>query len=207
MLEDFHIKTFDQAITPLFMALRTPSYTRNFGEVVLKVNMRDYEKTKEFIEQTMKSIVPKVPYEAKFVEDSYAAFYDDEKRLGKTFNIFTAIALFIAAMGLFGMVSFQVAQRSREISIRKVLGSSVPSIVKLLLKGFFKQIIIAVLIAIPIAYYLMDSWLQEYVYHISIKWWVGVLIGFFALALAFVTTGFQSIKAALTSPIKNLRAE
>lgn len=207
VLKDFHLKTFDQAIEPLFMALRTPEYTRNFGEVVLKVSMEDYEETAQFIEQTMKSFVPHVPYEAKFVKDSYSQFYEEERRLGQTLNLFTFLALFIAAMGLFGMVSFQIVQRSREISIRKVLGSSVAGIVKLLAKGFFKQILIALLIATPLAYYFMEEWLQEYVYRISIQWWVGILIGLFALTLAFLSVGFQSIKAALTNPVESLRTE
>ncbi|MFK7814592.1 MAG: ABC transporter permease [Maribacter sp.] len=207
VLKDFHLKTFDQVIEPLFMALRTPEFTRNFGEVVLKVDTHEYEETAEFIEQTMKSIVPHVPYEAKFVEDSYAQFYAEEKRLGRTFNIFTILAIFIAGMGLFGMVSFQILKRSREISIRKVLGSSVPGIVKLLAKSYIKQISVALLIAIPLAYYFMEEWLQEYVYRISIQWWLGVLIGFLAMTLAFLSVGFQSIKAALANPVDSLRNE
>jgi len=207
VLKDFHLKTFDQAIEPLFMALRSPEFTRNAGEVVLKVDMFAYEETAEFIVQTMKSIVPQVPYEVRFVEDSYAQFYDEERRLGHTFSLFTILALFIAGMGLFGMVSFQIVQRSKEISIRKVLGSSVTGIVKLLAKGFIQQILIALLIATPIAYYFMEEWLREYVYRISIQWWLGILVGIFAIVLAFISVGFQSIKAALANPVKSLRTE
>ncbi|WP_350292593.1 ABC transporter permease [uncultured Croceitalea sp.] len=207
VLKDFHLKTFDQAIEPLFMALRTPEHTRNFGEVVLQIDMSDYQKTSEFVVNTMKKIVPHVPYEMKFVEDSYMQFYNEEQRLGKAFNIFTLLALFIAGMGLFGMVSFQIAQRSREISIRKVLGSSVSAILSLLAKGVFKQIIFALLLATPLAYYFMESWLQEYVYRISLQWWVAILVGFLALTLAFLSISFQSIKAARTNPVKSLRTE
>ena len=207
VLKDFHLKTFDQAIEPLFMALRSPEFTRNAGEVVLKVDMLAYEEAAEFIVQTMKSIVPQVPYEVRFVEDSYAQFYDEERRLGHTFSLFTILALFIAGMGLFGMVSFQIVQRSKEISIRKVLGSSVTGIVKLLAKGFIQQILIALLIAAPIAYYFMEEWLRDYVYRISIQWWLGILVGIFAIILAFISVGFQSIKAALANPVKSLRME
>ncbi len=207
VLKDFHLKTFDQAIEPLFMALRTPEHTRNNGEVVLKIDMSDYQNTCDFIVKTMKKIVPHVPYEVKFVEDSYMQFYNAEQRLGKAFNIFTLLALFIAGMGLFGMVSFQIAQRRREISIRKVLGSSVTGILNLLAKGVFKQIIMALLIATPFAYYFMESWLQDYVYRISLQWWVAILVGFLALILAFLSISFQSIKVARTNPVKSLRTE
>ena len=207
VLKDFHLKTFDQAIEPLFMALRTPEYTRNFGEVILQINMSDFKKTSEFIVKTMKKIVPNVPYEVKFVEDSYMQFYDEEQRLSKAFNIFTLLTLFIAGMGLFGMVSFQITQRSKEISIRKVLGSSVTSILKLLATGIFKQILMALIIATPLAYYFMESWLQEYVYRISLHWWVALIVGILAMTLAFLSVGFQSIKAATSNPVKNLRME
>ncbi len=207
VLKDFHLKTFDQAIEPLFMALRTPEYTRNFGELVVKIDMNDYEATADFIERTMNNIVPYVPYEAKFVEDSYDLFYDEERRLGQTFSLFTILALFIAAIGLFGMVSFQIVQRTKEIGIRKVLGSSVSGIVRLLAKDFVKQILVALLIAMPFAYYFMEKWLQEFVYRISIQWWLGLLIGFFAIIMAFLSVGFQSFKAALVNPIKSLRTE
>lgn len=207
VLKDFHLKTFDQAIEPLFMALRTPQHTRNNGEVVLKIDMSDYGKTSDFIVKTMKKIVPHVPYEVKFVEDSYLRFYDEEKKLGDAFTIFTLLALFIAGMGLFGMVSFQISQRRKEISIRKVLGSSVSGILNLLAKGVFKQIVFALLIATPFAYYFMEGWLQEYVYRISLQWWVAVMVGSLALMLAFLSISFQSLKAAKSNPIKSLRTE
>ncbi|MDT0538626.1 ABC transporter permease [Croceitalea sp. P059] len=207
VLKDFHLKTFDQAIEPLFMALRTPEYTRIFGEVILQVNMENFKETSDFIVKTLKTIVPHVPYEVKFVEESYMQFYDEEKRLGKAFNIFTLLTLFIAAMGLFGMVSFQITQRSKEISIRKVLGSSVTNILKLLATGIFKQIIIALIIATPLAYYFMENWLQAYVYRISLQWWVAIIVGIIAMSLAFLSIGFQSIKAATQNPVKSLRNE
>lgn len=207
VLKDFHLKTFDQAIEPLFMALRTPEFTRSFGEVVIKSDINDFDATASFIEESMNKIVPQVPYEVKFVEDSYSQFYDEERRLGKTFSLFTILALFIAAMGLIGMVSFQIMQRAKEISIRKVLGSSATAIVQLFAKDFIKQILIALLIATPIAYYFMEEWLQEFVYRISIQWWLSALIGVFAIGLAFLSVGFQSIKAALANPIDSLRNE
>ncbi|PIA81723.1 hypothetical protein BFR04_13395 [Gaetbulibacter sp. 4G1] len=207
VIKDFHLQTFDFAIEPLYMTLRRQHFTRNFGHVILKIKMDDFENTKLFIEKTMKAVVPLAPYEVRFMEDSYIALYEEERRLGKAFNIFTLLALFIAGMGLFGLVSFQVLQRTKEIGIRKVLGSSITGIVTLLVKDFLRLVIMALLIATPIAYYFMYNWLQGYAYSIDIEWWVFVLVGFLACGVAFATISFQSIKAARSNPIKSLKTE
>ena len=207
VLKDFHLKTFDQAIEPLFMALRTPDFTRNFGHVILNIDMEDYANTSEYIVETMKGIVPIVPYEVRMVEESYMQFYEEEQRLGKAFNIFTALALFIAAMGLFGMVSFQIAQRAKEISIRKVMGSSVSGILKLLATGVFRQILIAFLIAAPIAYYFIEQWLQSYVYRTDLNMVTLGSVAFLAMAVAFLSIAFQSFQAATSNPVDSLHSE
>lgn len=207
VLKDFHIKTFDQAIEPLFMTLRNTAFTQSAGEVVMRINTADYAQTSDYIVKTMNEIVPQVPYEVKIVEDSYMAFYEEERRLGKAFGLFTLLALFIAGMGLFGMVSFQIAQRAREISIRKVLGSSVLQILKLLSKGVFLQLFIAFLIASPIAFYFMEQWLQGYVYRISLHWLTFFGIGVMTMALAFLSITVQSVQAATSNPVKSLRTE
>lgn len=204
--KDFHIQPFDLAIEPLFMTARSP-WQKNHGQVLLKIDTDDFENTKAFIEQKMKSLVPTASYEVQFLEDSYAHLYDSEARLAKAFNIFTLLALFIAGMGLLGLISFQVVKRKKEIGIRKVLGSSVTSIVALLSKDFLKLLLIALIIAIPLAYYAMDTWLQNYAYRIEIAWWVFIFIGFLTFSIAFLTISFQSIQAALTNPIKSLRTE
>lgn len=207
VVKDFHLQTFDLAIEPLYMRLRHEGWDKNHGHVILKIDLADYENTKTFIESTMKAVVPLAPYEARYMEDSYAALYDKESRLAKAFNIFTFLALFIAVMGLFGLVSFQVLQRTKEIGIRKVLGSSISGIVKLLVKDFLKLVLTALLIATPIAYYFMHNWLQGYAYSISIQWWVFVLTGLLACSIAFIAISFQSIKAARSNPVKSLKTE
>jgi putative ABC transport system permease protein len=189
------------------MKMRNEGWDKNHGHVILKMDLADYENTRAFIEKTMKVVVPLAPYEAQIMEDSYAALYEEESRLGKAFNVFAFLALFIAGMGLFGMVSFQVVQRTKEIGIRKVLGSSVTDIVRLLSKDFMKLVIISLAIAVPIAYYSMNNWLEEYAYRIEIQWWVFVLVGLAAIGVALITISFQSIKAATANPINSLRAE
>ena len=207
VVKDFHFQKFDLAIEPLYLTMRRDSWHRNHGEVIVKMDMAGHSETKAFIENTMKEVVPLAPYEARFMEDSYAQMYDSETRLGKAFNIFSLLALFIAGMGLFGLVSFQVLQRTKEIGIRKVLGSSVAGIVKLLARDFLKLVVIALLIASPIAYYLMNNWLKDYAYSIEVEWWVFILVGIATAAIAFITISFQSIKAGISNPVQSLRTE
>lgn len=207
VIKDFHLQTFDLTIEPLYMKMRSEGWDKTHGHVILKIDLDDYENTRTFIEKTMKAVVPLAPYEARIMEDSYAALYEEESRLGKAFNIFSFLALFIAGMGLFGMVSFQIVQRTKEIGIRKVLGSSVSDIVGLLSKDFMKLIIISLVIAAPIAYYGMNNWLNEYAYRIDIQWWIFVLVGLAAMCVALITISFQSIKAALANPVKSLKTE
>ncbi|EDP71726.1 putative transporter permease protein [Flavobacteriales bacterium ALC-1] len=207
VVEDFHLQTFDLSIEPLYIRMRRESWNIDHGQVILKVNLDDIENTKSFIEKTMKSIAPLDVFEAKFMDDTYLKLYEEEKRLGKAFNLFALLALFIAGMGLFGLVSFHVFQRTKEIGVRKVLGSTVFDIVKLISKEFLKLILVAFLVATPIAYYLMNSWLQDYIYRIEIKWWVFASAGFIAVIIALITVVLQVVKAATTNPINALKTE
>ena len=207
VVEDFHLQTFDLSIEPLYMRIRRESWSKNHGHVILKVNIDDLEGTKAFVERQMKSIAPLEPFEAKFMDDTYSELYEAEERLGNAFNVFALLALFIAGMGLFGLVSFHVFQRTKEIGVRKVLGSSIYGIVKLISKEFLKLVFIALLIAIPIAYYLMNNWLQDYIYRIEIEWWVFASAGLVAGFIALLTIIFQAVKAATANPIKSLRTE
>jgi putative ABC transport system permease protein len=116
-------------------------------------------------------------------------------------------AIFIACLGLFGLATFTVESRTKEIGIRKVLGASVSSITALLSKDFLKLVLVSVLIASPIAYYFMDKWLQDFAYRVDISWWIFALAGIVAIVIALLTVGYQSIKAALANPVKSLRTE
>jgi len=207
VIKDFHLQKFNLSIEPLYLTMRSIPQLRNFGEVIVKANLDDFENTRAHIEKTMKSIIPLAFYRVEFMEDTYAALYENENKLSQAFNIFTLLALFIAAMGLFGLVSFHVVQRTKEIGIRKVLGSSVQGIVNLLMKDFIKLILIALIMAIPISYYLMENWLQDFVYRIRINGWVFIVASVAVLLIAIVTISFQAIKVAIANPFDSLKTE
>lgn len=206
VVKDFHIQKFDLAIEPLYLMI-SPDWARNFGQLILKIDVGDFENTKEHITKTLADVAPLIPFDIRFVDETYNQLYDTEKRLGSTLSLFTFLALFIAAMGLFGIVSHSILQRTKEIGVRKVLGSSVSGIVTLVSKDFLKLVFIAFVLAAPIAYYLMNTWLQDFAYRIDINWWVIGLIGFCAILISFLTISSLSIKAAMVNPVKSLRSE
>jgi putative ABC transport system permease protein len=127
--------------------------------------------------------------------------------MGRIFMIFTSLAIIIACLGLFGLAAYAAEKRSKEISIRKILGASMSTIVAMLSKDFIRLIIIAILISLPIAWFSMQKWLQDFAYRVNIHWWILVIAGSLALLIAFITISFQSLKAANTNPVKSLRSE
>jgi putative ABC transport system permease protein len=137
----------------------------------------------------------------------YNDLYQSEARVAQLTGLFTGLALCISCLGLFGLAAFAAAQRTKEIGIRKTLGASVVSVVTLLSKDFLKMVLIALLIASPMAYYFMKEWLADFAYHIEFPWWIFPAVGLFALTIAFLTVSYQSMKAALENPVKSLRSE
>jgi len=133
--------------------------------------------------------------------------YQNEQRTGLLFNIFAGIAIFISCLGLFGLAAYTAQVRTKEIGVRKVLGASVSGIIQLLAKDFVKLVVVAIVIATPIAWYLMNAWLQDFAYKINLGWSVFVIAGLIAIAIALFTISFQSIKAAVANPVKSLRTE
>ena len=159
------------------------------------------------IENVFKKLVPSVPFDYQFVDEEYASKFAAEERIGKLAGFFTILAVFISCLGLFGLASFVAEQRTKEVGIRKVLGASVFSLWRLLSNEFVGLVVISLLIAIPIAYYFMSNWLQDYQYRASLSWWVFAAAGAVALLITLLTVSFQSIKAAITNPVKSLRTE
>ncbi|WP_201723552.1 ABC transporter permease [Spirosoma sp. 209] len=159
------------------------------------------------IEATFRKYNPNTPFEYKFADDDYDAKFRAEERIGKLASCFAVLAILISCLGLFGLASFVAQQRTKEIGIRKVLGASVSSLWQLLSKDFVALVLIACLIAIPLAYYLMGSWLQNYTYRVNLSWWIFAAAGLGALVVTLLTVSYQSIKAALINPVKSLRAE
>jgi ABC-type antimicrobial peptide transport system permease subunit len=159
------------------------------------------------MEAIFKKHNPAAPFEFKFVDEQYATKFANEVKIGKLAGFFATLAIFISCLGLFGLASFVAGQRTKEIGVRKVLGATVLNVWKLLSKDFVVLVIIAMLIATPVAWYFMSGWLENYRYRISISWWIFVLTGCGALVLTLVMVSYQAIKAALKNPVKTLRTE
>ncbi len=159
------------------------------------------------VEAVMKKHNPAYPFEYTFVDETFNAKFKSEQLIGKLSQLFAILAILISCLGLFGLAAYTAEQRSKEIGIRKVLGASVSGLVKLLSKDFLKLIGISILISIPIAWYAMDNWLQDYAYRIEISWWVFIIAGVGAILIALVTVSFQAIKAALANPVDSLKTE
>jgi ABC-type antimicrobial peptide transport system permease subunit len=150
---------------------------------------------------------PGQPFEYKFVDEEYARKFDVEERVGKLAGFFAVLAILISCLGIFGMASFIAEQRIKEIGVRKVLGASVFNLWQLLSKDFVLLVFISLLIASPLAFYLMHQWLQHYEYRVNISWWIFAIAGAGSLLVTLSTVSFQAIKAATANPVKSLKEE
>jgi len=175
---------------------------------ILKLNPS--KSTQESIEK-IKSVFtrydPAVPFEYKFVDEEYDRKFQSEVRVGRLASSFAILAIFISCLGIFGLASFVAEQRTKEIGVRKVMGASVVNLWGMLSKDFIVLVIISLCVAMPLAYYFMNGWLQKYDYRTGIAWWIFVASGAGALAITLCTVSYQSIKAALANPVKSLRSE
>ena len=159
------------------------------------------------IENLFKEHFPNLPFQYDFVDDEYGEKFAAEERIGTLSGIFTALAILISCLGLFGLTSFVAEQRTKEIGVRKVLGATVFNVWNMLSKDFLKLVIISCFIAIPISYYVMNGWLQDYPYHVILEWWIFAFAVIGSLAITILTVSFQAIKAANANPVKSLRTE
>jgi putative ABC transport system permease protein len=156
---------------------------------------------------TWKKTVNEDDFSYSFLDEDFAALYQSEQNLQRVLALFTALSVIIACLGLFGLAAFTIAQRVKEIGIRKVVGATITSILALLSKDFLKLVFIAVCIASPVAWFIVNKWLQNFAYHIQISWFTFILVGLCAMLLALITVSFQAIKAAIANPVKSLRTE
>jgi putative ABC transport system permease protein len=159
------------------------------------------------MEQVFKKYNPQYPFSYNFVDEEYAAKFEDEKRIGTLAALFAGLTIFISCLGLFGLATYMAENRIKEIGVRKVLGASVTNITTLLSKDFLKLVIISFLIASPVAWWAMSKWLQNYSYRINIEWWVFAVAGITSVFIAISTVSYQAIKAAITNPVKSLKSE
>jgi putative ABC transport system permease protein len=175
--------------------------------LLVKVSGNNLESTVSFIESKWKQLIPFMPFEYRFLDDDYTELYRSELQLGIVMNLFAGIAIVLACLGLFGLSSYVVKQRVKEIGIRKILGASLFNIVGLLAGNFTKLVVIAILIASPVGYLVLNYWLQEFAYRIEIHWTVLGIVALLAVGIALLTVSFQSIKAGLMNPTESLRSE
>lgn len=203
VIQDFHFNSLHAPITPLIIRLAREYY----GNILIRTEPGQTKAALSGIEKVYQRINPKFPFAYSFVDTEYQKIYRGETVVGTLSTIFALLAIFIACLGLFGLAAFTAEQRVKEIGVRKVLGASVASIVSLLSKDFVKLVLIAIVIASPIAWYVMNQWLQNFAYKIDMDWWVFAFAGLLSLTVALLTIGFQSIKAGLMNPVKSLKSE
>jgi ABC-type antimicrobial peptide transport system permease subunit len=204
VLKDFHFASMQQSIDPLIIRL-----DENWGWGTILVRARA-GKTKSVIaglEQLCKSLNPKIPFSFQFSDAAFANLYRSEQTVSKLSGYFSLLAILISCLGLFGLVTFAASQRTREIGIRKVLGASTASISQLLSQDFLRLILLAIVIAAPIAWWVMSMWLDNYVYRVPMNGWTIATAALIASLIAAATIASQAVKAAIANPVKSLRSE
>ena len=205
VVKDFHFRSKHQKIEPLILSIRPDE--RYIYFISVKYDQANARKILSFLQKKWKEYSPDRPLDYFFLDENFDKLYRAEERLSQIFSVFSFLAIFIACLGLFGLASFTAEQRTKEIGIRKTLGASAANIVLLLSKEFTKWVIVANALAWPLAYFAMNRWLQNFAYRISIGLWMFFLGAGLALAIAFFTISFQTVRAALANPIDALRYE
>lgn len=201
--KDFHTHDFRTEYEPIMMSTRKEYY----WEAGVKIRVGDITATTNAIKGVFDEVLPEQVFTGQFLDESIARFYENDNRLARTCKAFGLLAILISCLGLFGLATHAAAQRKKEIGVRKVLGATVMGIVGLLSKDFLKLVFLALLLASPLAWYVMNTWLQDFAYRIAIPWWVFLLAGITAIFIATLTVSFQSVKAALANPVKSLYNE
>ncbi|MEM8569073.1 MAG: FtsX-like permease family protein, partial [Bacteroidota bacterium] len=202
VVKDFHFESLKEDIAPLALRLG-----RSTGVMSVRLSTNDFANSIELIEEKWKKFGTGLPFNYNFLDDQFANMYRAESRLAKIFGIFAGLAILIGCLGLFALATFMAEQRTKEIGIRKVLGASVSGIVLMLSKDFSKLVIIAFLIAVPVAWWGISSWLANYNYRIGVGLELFIISGVIAFVIAWLTVGYQSVKAAARNPVKSLRSE
>lgn len=204
VIKNFHFASMRDAIEPLIIRLGGGD---DFANILVRTEAGKTKQAIVSLEALCKQLNPKFPFTYNFADEEYQKLYKSEQVISKLSNYFSFLAIFISCLGLLGLVMFTAEQRTKEIGIRKVLGASTPSLFNLLSKEFLQFVLLAFVIASPIAWLMMNKWLQNYSYRAPISWWIFVVAGFLAILIALATISFQAIKAALGNPVKVLRSE
>ncbi len=202
VVKDFNFSSMHQNVGPLIM-----NKGENWGSIAVRISSKNIPSLINSIQTKWNSMAPGQPFNYTFMDADFNKIYTAEQQTGKLFITFAVFAIFIGCLGLFGLVTYAAEQRTKEIGVRKVLGASVGGIVAMLSKDFAKLVLIASVIAFPVAWWAMHKWLQSFAYRINISWWVFVIAGVAAILIALITVSFQAIKAAIANPVKSLRTE
>jgi putative ABC transport system permease protein len=205
VIRDFHIYSLQHKIEP--MILQMPKQANDRDNVYVRLSGHNIQQTLQFLQQTLRKFDHESPFEYHFLDKNFAAQYVAEEKQGEVLLSFTILAICIACLGLFGLITFSTEQRVKEIGIRKVLGASIQSLVVMLTGGLLKLVLASMLIAIPVAWWAMNKWLQSFAYRIHISWWIFLASGMIAILIAMITVSFQAIKAAVANPVDCLRIE
>jgi|KBSSwiStaDraftv2_1062776.scaffolds.fasta_scaffold98946_2 putative ABC transport system permease protein len=201
--KDFHFTSLRNEIKP-FAFVNNSKRAANF---TIKLSTDNVQSSLAQIENTWKKFLAERAFEYYFLDETYAKLYQSEERFQKVFINLVILGIIIACLGLLGLTTFSAQQRVKEIGVRKVLGASVPHVVALLSKDFLKLVLIALVLAVPVAWWLMNEWLKDFAYRINIEWWIFLVAAVIAIIIAFVTISTQAIKAAISNPVKSLRTE
>jgi putative ABC transport system permease protein len=202
VVRNFNFESLRHTVGPLCFRLG-----KSTGSAAFKVQTKDIKSLVASVESVWKKMAPGMPFSYRFLDDAFDSMYRAEQRMGKLAVAFSVLAILVACMGLFGLATYAAEQRTKEIGIRKVLGASVSGIVEMLSRDFIKLVLISSLIAFPLSWWAMHSWLNDFVYRTDLSWWIFLAAAGIALFIALVTTSFQAIRAALMNPVRSLRTE
>jgi putative ABC transport system permease protein len=202
IVKDFNFSSLREPVKPLAFIFGSDD-----GAMTVRIQGSDITRTVSAIEDKWKSVVSDLPFEYSFMDADFDQLYKGERQSGKLITYFASLSILISCLGLFGLATFMAEQRTKEIGIRKVMGASVPIITALLSKDFLKLVLIAVAIAIPVAWYFTDKWLQAFAYHINLEWWIFAVASVIGLIVALMTVSVQAIRAAVQNPVNSLRSE
>jgi putative ABC transport system permease protein len=203
VVKDFHYKSLYDKVETTVLQI----YPDAYWKVAVKMKTVGIGNTIQSVKQTWDKFTPEYPMEYKFLDENFERMYVSEDKLRSLLWIFTSIAIFVGCLGLFGLATYAAERRKKEVGIRKVLGASVQRVVLLLSGQFIKLVLISVLVAAPVAWYVMNKWLQDFAYRIQMSWGIIVIAAIAAMIIAFITVSFQAIKAAISNPVSSLRSE
>jgi len=203
VVHDFHFNSLQHAIEPLAIY----PLDERFSRIIIKADLGKVDQSIAFVEKTWKKYFPSALFDYNFMDEQIGEQYASEKKFAKIFLYFSVLSLLIACLGLYGLTAYSASQKVKEIGVRKVLGATVNSLAMMLSRDFLKLVLFAFVIAVPIAWYIMNNWLTDFAYRTNISWWMFGVAGLLVLIIAIVTVSFQVIKAAIANPIKSLRTE